>query len=239
MADRHITEIKFENLNENHPNIISTVGQIIISGDYKIDDTIGPRFNIVLKGKDAKKNKDLVLFSEVVLRLWDAPQNRLISEFYRRRLGECFSSGKETLVFRRYRNSFRNFELKLLENEGRFLAYVGNPELFLQPGDHITAEILSPGIIDPKKSEISLEVVELRGHIGPKRIPIAKITTEPFNIANWTDEDYIAFYAAFNNENIEDLKKRMSRNMREMIRESVQRKYRLYSEYMHDLLNTQ
>ena len=167
MAIRHVKEIDMIFNVQNTPGARSIVGTLNIEHpNLRIDDTIGPTFDIHLLYKPRISNwEDFVFIS---LRCWDAGQNQLKKIIYYRTLGDHQIS-MPTVIFQRYRVPFREIELYSNQLE-KPAVYKGNPNYEIKQGDIITCEILAPWTIEPGRSGVTLQFIQMLGHIGPEEI---------------------------------------------------------------------
>jgi len=203
MATRNIKEIEIENLKENMPFVNFTIGTVVVRNPCLIDDTMGPHFKINLVDKEINK-KQFGAFIHIQIRAWDASQNQLKARVYKRTLLEYDSSITQN-IFRRYRAPFDHLETFLYNKEYHSTPYIGNPKANLTPGDIITIEILAPWKIDIKTSKIILEIVELRGHVGPEQIKVSE--APPIRIIDLSDRELVLFYSWITGINQQDIYK--------------------------------
>lgn len=213
MALRHVKEIELELKSVNLPGIGSIIGDWAVNQpSLRVDDTIGPVFDIKLK--TPPKCKDYEKFIFVSLKVWDASMNQLKSWIYRRTLQD--HQIHTPPIFQRYRVPFRKTELHLEEmatGKNEVVAYKGNPALDLRSGDRITLEVIAPWVIDIKKSKVILKFIELLGHIGPEDIRVDSTSGIDKQFSMWDDIDYMIFYTNYYHHDIKVVKDLVDKGM--------------------------
>ncbi len=178
MANRHIQTYELQIIHENKPCIPSVVAFYHIDKPGRlIDDTVGPKLDLIFKDDVIKKN-ELTAYRFVIIKISVKRTVVPIGEsheqtIYKRSYRDCLSGN---LFSKRYRIPFSDFEKGISENSDSNNkidpVYIGNPNIDLKFGDIVNIVIISPWAIDIDKSKISLEFSELRGHVGPKEIVI-------------------------------------------------------------------
>lgn len=175
MALKHVIEKEIV-LCVSVPGTRSEIGRLYCDGQWLADDTVGPILDVhmvttpekgYLFGKKIKFTAgDIVVnnFVYVIINVLDASQTRIKTIYYRT-LTEYLSSAP---IYSRYRVPFKDYESNI--HTDTKIDYHGNPDLKLQPGDIITVNILSPWLLDVKKSSIKLRFIEMLGHIGPEKV---------------------------------------------------------------------
>jgi hypothetical protein len=180
MANRRVIQEKIKTLQQNTANTWSQIGRLILERpNVKVDDTIGPIFDLHFKHDPQKDCPDQFVF--IKIKVWDASQMELRGNIYERTYSEYQITGPPNhpiTIYKRYRTPFKQLEydLEYMEHPpGAPLTYKGNPDLLLKGGDVITVEIYTPYLLDVKESSISLELLVLDGHVGPEYIGIASM----------------------------------------------------------------
>jgi len=174
MAEKRIVEIELPVEQSNVPFVETRVASYNVDrSGLRIDDTVGPLMNIFFKkcpqiqdgSKPGWNEKKLTW---ITIYVGTGAQGKRETVFQRTLMEYDI---KTAPIFQRYRVPFNNYEFELENNSDR--EYIGNPNQDLLPRDHtVEVYILSPFQIDPKKTKIVLQFVELRGHIGPAAIRV-------------------------------------------------------------------
>jgi hypothetical protein len=173
MAEKRIVEIELLVERTNTPFVDSQVASYNVDRTgLRIDDTVGPLMNIIFKkcpqiedGSNPGWNEKKITWLSVRDQIGSQGRTETVFE---RTLMEY--SLKQYPIFQRYRLPFYSFESELHDKPDS--EYVGNPNRMLTVGNSVNVYILSPFQIDPKKTKIVLQFVELRGHIGPAAIKV-------------------------------------------------------------------
>ena len=184
MAERRIFEKEMK-VHANVKNLLSVIGDFTVDKKgLRVDDTIGPMFELTFE-KGTEVVQDFVILR---VRVADATLNSY-KTIYRRSLSEY--NALAIPMFRRYRRPFVDFEMTLgfshnIFENGEVVArdgdkvlvktppntYKGNPQLDARLGDRVLVDILTPYQLVPKKCKITLQFIELFGHIGPEEIQV-------------------------------------------------------------------
>jgi hypothetical protein len=173
MAEKRIIEVVLECLRTNIPFVETEIVRFEVDRTgLRVDDTVGPLMNIFFKKcpqiKDGSNPEwGVKRLTILTVRIAKGSNGRRETIFERNLLEHDM---KIAPLFQRYRLPFNTFESELHKNEG--VPYIGNPNRFIGPGESVEVYIHSPFEIDPKKTKITLQFVELRGHIGPAEIEV-------------------------------------------------------------------
>jgi hypothetical protein len=170
MAERRILEKELK-VSANTKGVLSWVAEYIVDKVHlRVDDTIGPTFELSFVAPPEGIVGDFVILKVVVA---DATFNQYTT-VYMRSLREYEAASIP--LFRRYRKPFGDFEMKIGakdENERPYpMEYRGNPRHTPRLGDRVAVGVLAPYQLVPKKCKITLQFIELFGHIGPEEIQV-------------------------------------------------------------------
>jgi len=166
MAYKRIVERKVS-LCKNKPFRWHLIGELPIedSGFY-IDDTL--KFQMKLGYQLAKGTpytEDLDELIKIKISVVEGTTGDGLTVYER-----SYKEYKLGELFARYRRPFRFWEYLARDHKGPTPPYKGNPDVQLNKDDRIRVWILSPFVIVPEISSMVLELLEMRGHIGPEEM---------------------------------------------------------------------